>query len=128
MNLIAAVTVALLFGSGAYLLISRDLVKITAGTVLITNAAILFLMAGGFRGLRAPIQPTPTPRLVLDPVLQALSLTAVVIGFGITALLLAVVASLERTHHTLDIRCLQESEVASEEAEETDAGEGEEEA
>jgi len=43
------------------------------------------------------------PARIIDPVPQALVLTAIVIGVGITALMLAYVYQLYQMKHTLDI-------------------------
>ncbi|EIF00267.1 sodium:proton antiporter [Saccharomonospora glauca] len=90
MNLAIAVTSSLLFGSGAYLLLQHELIRVTAGIMLISQSAVLMLIGSGlFRG-GAPIAPTDGP--VSDPVPQALALTALVIGLATVALLLALVS------------------------------------
>jgi multicomponent Na+:H+ antiporter subunit C len=45
-------------------------------------------------------QPVGTP--AVDPVVQALVLTDIVVGATVTALLLAMVVQVERKHETLD--------------------------
>jgi len=40
---------------------------------------------------------------MVDPVPQALVLTAIVIGFGVTAVALSLIIRLYRHHHTLEI-------------------------
>jgi multicomponent Na+:H+ antiporter subunit C len=111
MNLIFALAAASLFGAGAYLLLSRDLVRVVLGVVVISQAAVLTLMASAIvRGV-APIYPLPD-EAVSDPLSQAMALTAIVIGMAVTALLLVLVLRVTRAFHsrTLD-------ELAEEEAE-----------
>jgi multicomponent Na+:H+ antiporter subunit C len=85
-----ALIVAVLFGSGAYLLLQRDLVRVVGGIALISQAAALTLIASSLTRGRAPIAVHPGER-VSDPVPQALVLTALVIGLATLALLLALV-------------------------------------
>jgi multicomponent Na+:H+ antiporter subunit C len=90
MNLLFALAAAALFGTGAYLLLSRDLVRVVIGVVVVSQAAVLTLMASAIvRGVAA-IYPLPTEP-VSDPLSQAMALTAIVIGMAVTALLLALV-------------------------------------
>jgi multicomponent Na+:H+ antiporter subunit C len=89
-NLILALAAASLFGVGAYLLLSRDLVRVVLGVVVISQAAVLTLMASAIvRGVAA-IYPLPDEP-ISDPLSQAMALTAIVIGMAVTALLLALV-------------------------------------
>ena len=91
MNLLLAATVAVLFGTGAYLMLKRDLIRVVAGVILLSNAVNLFIMSIGLSRGRAPIHPLPADGRVSDPLVQAMTLTAIVISFGISALLLALV-------------------------------------
>jgi len=72
------------------------------------------MSAGRTRG-SAPIQGSEAP--VSDPLPQALTLTAVVIGFATAALLFAIVYRVYRAHETVDFVELsrEESERAREE-------------
>jgi multicomponent Na+:H+ antiporter subunit C len=85
-----ALAAATLFGTGAYLLLNRDLVRVVLGVVLISQSAVLTLVASGLTRGAAPIYPL-TERDVSDPLSQAMALTAIVIGLGVTALLLVLV-------------------------------------
>ena len=115
MTLLLALAIAALFGSGAFMLLKRDLLRDAAGVVLVANAANLFIMAAGFTRGRAPIHPLPAAP-VSDPLVQAMTLTAVVISFGITALLLSLVFAVYTSHGTLDQDDLLEAEVREERA------------
>jgi multicomponent Na+:H+ antiporter subunit C len=85
-----ALSASILFGTGAYLLLNRDLVRVVLGIVLISQAATLTLVASGLTRGAAAIYPLPE-RPVSDPLSQAMALTAIVIGLAVTALLLVLV-------------------------------------
>lgn len=95
MNLIFALAAASLFGAGAYLLLSRDLVRVVLGVVVISQAAVLTLMASAVVRGEAPIHPLPEGA-ISDPLSQAMALTAIVIGMAVTALLLVLVLQVTR--------------------------------
>ncbi|MDX1448668.1 MAG: NADH-quinone oxidoreductase subunit K [Acidimicrobiia bacterium] len=91
MTLVLALTVAVLYGVGAYLLMQRNLSRIVIGLgVLGHGANLLLLMAGGRAG-QAPIVGEGGPGGYADPLPQALALTAIVITFGVSAYLLVLV-------------------------------------
>jgi len=90
MSLVFALVAATLFGTGAYLLLQRDLVRVVLGVVLISQSAVLTLIASGLTRGAAPIYPL-TERDVSDPLSQGMALTAIVIGLAVTALLLVLV-------------------------------------
>jgi multicomponent Na+:H+ antiporter subunit C len=64
---------------------------VVAGIILISNAVTFFIIAAGLTRGAAPIYPLPEGRPVSDPLVQAMALTAIVITFGVTALLLSLV-------------------------------------
>ena len=81
------VTVMVLYGVGTYLLLQRHLTRVVIGLAVVTHAANLLLLVGGQAG-RPPLPGSGTGS-VADPLPQALALTAIVITFGVSALLLA---------------------------------------
>jgi multicomponent Na+:H+ antiporter subunit C len=89
MTLVFALAAATLFGAGAYLLLERDLLRVVLGIVLVSQAAVLTLIASGLTRGDAPIYPLDEP--VSDPLSQSMALTAIVIGLAVTALLLVLV-------------------------------------
>ena len=95
--------IGILFMAGSYLLMKHDLIRVVAGVVLISNAANLFIMAAALTRGRAPILPLANKYDVSDPVVQAMTLTAIVISFGVSALLLAIVYRVYLSHRTVDI-------------------------
>ena len=102
MTLLLAATVGVIFGSGAYLMLKPDLLRIVAGLVLVSNAAILTLLAAALERGRAPILPLASGP-VSDPVVQALALTGIVIGLAVTALLFALAYCVYVTSETIDL-------------------------
>jgi multicomponent Na+:H+ antiporter subunit C len=110
-KLVLALAAATLFGTGAYLLLHRDLVRVVLGIVVISHAAVLTLIASGLTRGAAPIYPL-TERDVSDPLSQAMALTAIVIGLAVTALLLVLVLRVALAFESRDI-----DDVAEEEAE-----------
>ena len=88
-NLVMAITVGVLYGTGFTLLLSRSLMRVLIGVVVLGHGTNLLLqLAGGPPG-RAPIVGNSSPETFSDPVPQALALTAIVITFALTTFLLA---------------------------------------
>jgi multicomponent Na+:H+ antiporter subunit C len=85
-----ALAAAVLFGCGAYLLLKRDLVRVVAGIMLISQCAMVTIIGSSFTRGPAAIRVEPG-EVASDPLPQALGLTALVIGLATVALLLALV-------------------------------------
>ena len=84
-----ALIIGVLVGCGVFLLLSRSIVRVVLGLAFIgygVNLAILTV--AGLDGKSPPLLTLPGP--YVDPLPQALILTAIVIGFATTALLLTV--------------------------------------
>lgn len=111
MDLLTGLAVGVLFGAGIDLMVRRDVVKLVAGSLLISNSAILLLVSAGFGAPEPPLLPAGPPGRVADPVAQALALTAIVIGFGTTVLLLRIGVAVERSHRTVDLEELGRAEL-----------------
>ena len=80
-----------LYAAGVYLLLDRSLTRVLLGFVLLGNATnLLLLSTGGPAGL-APILGYSDPGQISDPLPQALILTAIVITFGVSAFVLAMI-------------------------------------
>jgi len=117
MTPVLSLAVAVLFGSGAFLLLQRDMLRVVAGTILLSNAANLFIMSSRLLpGMGAPIYPLPPERYLSDPLVQALTLTSIVITFGVSGVLLSVVHRVYRAYRSIDLRRLAEAEVREEAA------------
>jgi multicomponent Na+:H+ antiporter subunit C len=80
-----------LYAAGVYLLLDRSLTRVLVGFLLLGNATnLLLLSTGGPAGL-APILGYADPGEMSDPLPQALILTAIVITFGVSAFVLAMI-------------------------------------
>ncbi|MDR2839088.1 MAG: Na+/H+ antiporter subunit C [Azonexus sp.] len=94
MELIFALAVGVMAGSGIYLILRPRTFQVIIGLSLLAYAVNLFIFATGRLRLDAPPVINPTlggnPALYTDPLPQALVLTAIVIGFATTALFLVV--------------------------------------
>jgi multicomponent Na+:H+ antiporter subunit C len=108
--LAVSAVIAVIFGSGAFLVLQRDLLRVVVGIVLVSNSAILFIIAAGLSRGSAPIYPIGEGA-VSDPLVQAMALTALVISSSVAALLLAVVYRLYVSHGSVDIEDISRMEV-----------------
>lgn len=88
MTVMLAAAAAVLFGVGTYLILQRKLSRIIIGLGLLTHGANVLLITAGRRG-DPPIIGRAGAAGFADPLPQALALTAIVITFGVTTLLLA---------------------------------------
>ena len=94
MELVVAFAIGILAGSGVWLLLRPRTFQVIIGLALLSYAVNLFIFStGGLRtGADAILRQGAAGTLAdfADPVPQALVLTAIVIGFATTALLLVV--------------------------------------
>lgn len=104
MMYLSYLTVALLTGLGFYMMLTRrNLFKFVMGINIIEGALILLLMtASNEIAGSAPIMDIPLENVV-DPLPQALALTAIVINASTTALMLILVIKLVRKYRTLNL-------------------------
>lgn len=97
---------------GAYGLAARhNLVRVLLALTVLEAGVNLFLVAVGFRPEAvAPILVGgAVPGPMVDPIPQALILTAIVIGVGVLALGLALVVRVHQTTGSLDTRVVAEA-------------------
>lgn len=113
MTFLTAAVIGVLFGSGAYLMLKADLFRVVVGVVLVSNAASLALMGASQSRGRAAIYPLGGDSS--DPLTQAMTLTALVIGFAVTALLLGLAYRVSTSHDTVDLEELSRLEAREEE-------------
>lgn len=89
MALLLAVSVGVLFATGAYMLMRRSFVKLVVGLALLGHAANILIYASSrpVRGEPPLIElgATAPEKPYSDPLPAALVLTAIVIGFGIVS-------------------------------------------
>lgn len=99
-----AILVGLLFGAACYLILQASFVRILFGFILLSNAANLFLLAMSGRpdGRNAPIVRDGV--VAVDPLPQALILTAIVIGFGVIAYLVILLYRTFLDQRTANVR------------------------
>jgi multicomponent Na+:H+ antiporter subunit C len=91
-NVVLIVAVGVLFGTGVYLLMERSLTRVLLGFLLVGNGVnLLILHMGGPAGKAPIIAEKAAGADMNDPLPQALILTAIVITFGVTAFVLAVI-------------------------------------
>ena len=90
MILALVLVVGVLFGAGTYLVLHRTLTRIVLGFGLWGYAVNVLLLLSGGRAGAPPLIDDVTPEAAfVDPLPQAMALTAIVITFAITAFLLA---------------------------------------
>lgn len=91
MPLVLVAVMVVLFACGVYLLLDRSLTRILLGFLMVGNATnlLIFLMSGQFGS--APIVGGDDDAAMSDPLPQAFILTAIVITFGVSAFLLALI-------------------------------------
>ncbi|ODT66676.1 MAG: Na+/H+ antiporter subunit C [Pelagibacterium sp. SCN 63-23] len=105
MELTLAIAIGVLVASGVYLILRPRTFQVIIGLSLLSYGVNLFILAmGRLRMDAAPIVSgaSPDPANYTDPVPQALVLTAIVIGFAMTALFLVVLLAargLTRSDH-----------------------------
>ncbi|MBW8793721.1 MAG: NADH-quinone oxidoreductase subunit K [Streptomyces sp.] len=95
-----------IFLAGCYgLATSRNLIHAVGCLAVVQSSTYVLLLAVGYRdGGTAPVfsDLEPGARPLVDPVVQALALTDVVVGATVTALLLALVLQIAKRHGTVD--------------------------
>ncbi len=93
---------------GLYIVMAKkNLVKVVIGLSFVDSGINLLLISIGYiKGGTAPIfsRPGISPLKMVDPIPQALVLTAIVIGVAVLALALSLVVKLYQQYGTLDIR------------------------
>lgn len=132
-NTLLALTVSLLFGMGTFLILRRDIMKVIIGFGIVSHAVNLYIVASGVftegtlvpilehgevvdqglifndnlaAGIVGPITTTPYTAFV-DPLVQALVLTAIVIGLATTAFILTLAYRIYEEYGTTDVQELR---------------------
>ena len=110
MTLIVSIAIGVLFAAGSYLLLQHDFIKVVGGTILISHSVNLFIMSSGLSRGNEPIYPLVPGEEISDPVVQAMVLTAIVISFGVSALLISLIYRVYVAHRSVDIEHLSDFE------------------
>lgn len=89
-SLTLVVIMAVLYSCGIYLMLERSLTRVILGFLMVGNATNLLLMiVAGPAGLAPLVGGGVGADEMTDPLPQALTLTAIVITFGVSAFLMA---------------------------------------
>jgi multicomponent Na+:H+ antiporter subunit C len=116
MESVFALSVGGLVGISVYMFLARDLPRVLIGFVLLGSAANLTIFVVGRIGsVVPPIVPPDLLALPLgaaNPLPQALILTAIVIGFGLTVFALMLVVRAQRTFSSVESEDMDEAEPA----------------
>ena len=105
MTLLPFLAAGWIFLVGVYgMVTSRNLVHAVGCLAVAQSSTYVLLLGVGFRkGATAPVfSDVPVGTTVVDPVVQALVLTDVVVGATVTALLLSLVIQIRKRYGTLD--------------------------
>jgi len=135
-NFFLELTIALLFGIGTFLVLRRDMMKVIIGFGIISHAINLYIVGSGVftdgtlvpilkheqaveglkqgliyndnltQGILGPITTNPYTEFV-DPLVQALVLTAIVIGLATTAFVLTLCYRVNEEYGTVDVQELR---------------------
>ncbi len=89
MESLLAILIGGLFAAAIYMILRRSIIKLIIGLSLLAHASnlLIFTLGKVFRGTAPLIEEGEKhiTEAVADPLPQALILTAIVIGFGVTA-------------------------------------------
>lgn len=104
-QVVLALTLGTLVAVGTFLMLRRDVVRVVWGVSIISQSANVYLVTMGGLGGAAPVigHGAADPSTISDPLVQALVLTAIVIGFGTTALALVLTYRVYQEHGTIDL-------------------------
>lgn len=110
MEFIICILAGILFATGVYNLLQKQLLRIAIGTGLISHAAHLFILTMGKlkRGQPPIIQEGITN--YTDPLPHALILTSIVISFGVTAVVLVLAYRTAKENETDNMDLLRGTE------------------
>lgn len=101
-----SIPVILLFCVGLWGILSGATLirKIIALSILNSSLVVLFVLGGLLDGETAPILTALQTGKIVDPIPQALMLTAIVVGLSITAVALILSIRIYRNFGTVDIK------------------------
>ncbi|MCD4821449.1 MAG: NADH-quinone oxidoreductase subunit K [Methanococcoides sp.] len=134
-NFLLTLTISILFGIGTFLILRRDMIKVIIGLSVLSHAVNLLIVSAGVfengkvpiitgsghggevtgtiyndnlaEGILAPIVSAGSHVEFVDPLVQALVLTAIVISLATTAFILILAYRIYEEYGTTDIRELR---------------------
>lgn len=100
MELLTALVVGVLFAVGTYMLLSKNVLRVVLGSSVISYGVNLMLLTSGQlkRGAAPVLDKGLT--VYVDPLPQALILTAIVINFAVTAFMFVLAYRTVQEHGT----------------------------
>ena len=102
MEILTAFAIGLTFAAGVYQVLQRNVIRSAIGLMMMSNGISLYLLStGAWIGEKAAYVGQAAGDSV-DPLPQALILTAIVISLGLTAFILAVMFIVSRRYKTCD--------------------------
>jgi multicomponent K+:H+ antiporter subunit C len=106
MELLVAIAIGLMTAAGVYLILRRHTFPVILGLAMLSYAVNLFIFASGRIVIGLPPIYDKAAAGYTDPLTQALVLTAIVISFGMSAVIvmLALGAFLESGHDRIDMQ------------------------
>lgn len=104
MQIDTALLVGVMFTVATYLILQRNMIRILFGFIIFSNATNLFIlsMSGVPDGRSMPVISKDVENYV-DPMPQALVLTAIVIGLGLTVYMVMLLYRIILDARTIDI-------------------------
>ena len=134
-NTLLSLTIAILFGLGTFLILRRDIIKVIIGLSILSHAVNMLIVSAGVfdgtkvpiiteshgaadasgtifsdvleNGIIAPVVSAGTHIEFVDPLVQALVLTAIVISLATTGFILILAYRIHEEYGTTDIKELR---------------------
>lgn len=110
MEIIICILAGILFTTGVYNILQKQLLRIIIGTGLISHGAHLFILTMGELKRGQPPILTEGIKNYTDPLPQALILTSIVISFGVTSLILVLAYRTAKENNTDNMEQLRGNE------------------
>jgi multicomponent Na+:H+ antiporter subunit C len=111
---IYAATIAIVAGSGVYMILAQNVVRVILGVALLAASAnILIFLSGRLTSELPPIIPIGADVLspaAANPLPQALVLTAIVIGFALTSFAVTLAVKAYKSLGTLNSNAMHDAE------------------
>ena len=113
MEPVFALAFGVMVAVAAYLLMSRNVLRVVLGLLVLGNATNLSIFLAGRIGVRTPLLVEAGETVLVggaNPLPQALILTAIVISFSLVAFTVVLFESTNRKLGTLDTEAMREAE------------------